>query len=84
MRWSSATSSSISASPNRMPTGVELRVHPTLIPDYLLLADVDGVMNAILVKGDAVGPTLYYGAGRRAPSRLLQRWWPTWSTWCAP
>ena len=39
--------------------GVELRVHPTLIPDHRLLADVDGVTNAILVEGDAVGPTLY-------------------------
>lgn len=46
--------------------GVELRVHPTLIPDYLLLADVDGVKNAILVEGNAVGPTLYYGAGAGA------------------
>ncbi len=43
--------------------GVELRVHPTLIPERRLLANVDGVMNAVLVKGDAVGPTLYYGAG---------------------
>ena len=43
--------------------GVELRVHPTLIPDHRLLADVDGVKNAILVEGNAVGPTLYYGAG---------------------
>lgn len=43
--------------------GVELRVHPTLIPHRRLLANVDGVMNAVLVKGDAVGPTLYYGAG---------------------
>ena len=43
--------------------GVELRVHPTLIPQRRLLANVDGVMNAVLVKGDAVGPTLYYGAG---------------------
>ncbi|MCB1699610.1 MAG: homoserine dehydrogenase [Pseudomonadales bacterium] len=46
--------------------GVELRVHPTLIPDDLLLADVDGVKNAILVEGNAVGPTLYYGAGAGA------------------
>lgn len=46
--------------------GVELRVHPTLIPDHLLLADVDGVKNAILVEGNAVGPTLYYGAGAGA------------------
>ena len=40
-----------------------MRVHPTLIPDHRLLADVDGVKNAILVEGNAVGPTLYYGAG---------------------
>ena len=43
--------------------GVELRVHPTLIPEKRLIANVNGVMNAVLVKGDAVGPTLYYGAG---------------------
>ncbi len=43
--------------------GIELRVHPTLIPKRRLIANVDGVMNAVLVKGDAVGPTLYYGAG---------------------
>lgn len=43
--------------------GVELRVHPTLIPHRRLIANVDGVMNAVVVKGDAVGPTLYYGAG---------------------
>jgi homoserine dehydrogenase len=47
----------------RTPQGVELRVHPTLIPYRRLIANVDGVMNAVLVKGDAVGPTLYYGAG---------------------
>lgn len=47
----------------RTPTGIELRVHPTLIPEAQLLASVDGVMNAVLVQGDAVGPTLYYGAG---------------------
>jgi homoserine dehydrogenase len=46
--------------------GVELRVHPTLIPDHLLLSDVDGVKNAVLVEGSAVGPTLYYGAGAGA------------------
>ena len=46
--------------------GVELRVHPTLIPDDLLLADVDGIKNAILVEGSAVGSTLYYGAGAGA------------------
>jgi len=43
--------------------GIELRVHPTLVPARRLIANVEGVMNAILVKGDAVGPTLYYGAG---------------------
>lgn len=43
--------------------GVELRVHPTLIPKRRLIANVNGVMNAILVKGDAVGPVLSYGAG---------------------
>lgn len=47
----------------RTGEGIELRVHPTLIPDGRLIANVNGVMNAILVKGDAVGPTLYYGSG---------------------
>jgi homoserine dehydrogenase len=47
----------------RTDKGIELRVHPTLIPHRRLIANVDGVMNAVLVKGDAVGPTLYYGAG---------------------
>jgi homoserine dehydrogenase len=47
----------------KTPRGIELRVHPTLIPERRLIANVDGVMNAVLVKGDAVGPTLYYGAG---------------------
>ena len=46
--------------------GIELRVHPTLIPKKRLIANVDGVMNAVLVHGDAVGPTLYYGAGAGA------------------
>ncbi|MBT7952063.1 MAG: homoserine dehydrogenase [Gammaproteobacteria bacterium] len=46
--------------------GIELRVHPTLIPERRLIANVDGVMNAVLVYGDAVGPTLYYGAGAGA------------------
>jgi len=46
--------------------GIELRVHPTLIPKRRLIANVDGVMNAVLVKGDAVGATLYYGAGAGA------------------
>ncbi|RUA04104.1 MAG: homoserine dehydrogenase [Gammaproteobacteria bacterium] len=45
---------------------IQMRVHPTLIPKTQLLANVDGVMNAVLVKGNAVGPTLYYGAGAGA------------------
>jgi homoserine dehydrogenase len=47
----------------RKAEGFELRVHPTLIPEQQLIAKVDGVMNAVLVDGDAVGQTLYYGAG---------------------
>ncbi len=47
----------------RTAKGIELRVHPTLIPAKRLIANVEGVMNAILVKGDAVGATMYYGAG---------------------
>ena len=50
----------------RTPKGIELRVHPTLIPTRRLIANVEGVMNAVLVKGDAVGQTLYYGAGAGA------------------
>ena len=50
----------------RAENGIELRVHPTLIPERRLIANVDGAMNAVLVKGDAVGPTLYYGAGAGA------------------
>jgi homoserine dehydrogenase len=50
----------------RTADGVELRVHPTLIPERRLIANVDGVMNAVLVQADAVGPTLYYGAGAGA------------------
>jgi homoserine dehydrogenase len=47
----------------KTPKGIELRVHPTLVPARRLIANVEGVMNGILVKGDAVGATLYYGAG---------------------
>ena len=47
----------------RTGKGIELRVHPTLIPTRRLIANVEGVMNAVLVKGDAVGATMYYGAG---------------------
>ena len=50
----------------RNASGVELRVHPTLIPEKRLIANVNGAMNAVVVKGDAVGPTLYYGAGAGA------------------
>ncbi len=50
----------------RTDEGVELRVHPTLIPEKRLVANVDGAMNAVVVQGDAVGPTLYYGAGAGA------------------
>ena len=50
----------------RKPGGIELRVHPTLIPTRRLIANVEGVMNAILVKGDVVGQTMYYGAGAGA------------------
>ncbi|MBS4148492.1 homoserine dehydrogenase [Pseudomonadota bacterium DY0742] len=47
----------------RTEAGIELRVHPTLIPADRLIANVNGVMNAVMVNGDAVGSTLYYGAG---------------------
>jgi homoserine dehydrogenase len=50
----------------RTAGGVELRVHPTLIPAKRLIANVEGAMNAVLVKGDAVGATLYYGKGAGA------------------
>ena len=50
----------------RTPRGIELRVHPTLIPTRRLIANVEGVMNAVLVNGDAVGATLYYGRGAGA------------------
>ncbi|MCQ9373361.1 MULTISPECIES: homoserine dehydrogenase [unclassified Methyloversatilis] len=50
----------------RKADGFELRVHPTLIPSKRLIANVEGVMNAVLVKGDAVGATLYYGRGAGA------------------
>ena len=50
----------------RAANGLELRVHPTLIPHRRLIANVEGVMNAIVVKADALGPSLYYGAGAGA------------------
>jgi homoserine dehydrogenase len=50
----------------RTAGGIELRVHPTLIPSKRLIANVEGAMNAVLVRGDAVGDTLYYGKGAGA------------------
>lgn len=50
----------------RTQKGVEMRVHPTLIPEKRLIANVDGVMNAVLVMADKLGPSLYYGAGAGA------------------
>ena len=50
----------------RRPQGIELRVHPTLIPAKRLIANVEGAMNAVLVQADAVGSTLYYGKGAGA------------------
>jgi homoserine dehydrogenase len=50
----------------RARKGIELRVHPTLVPSKRLIANVEGAMNAVLVMSDAVGPTLYYGAGAGA------------------
>jgi len=50
----------------KTPNGIELRVHPTLIADDKLIANVNGVMNAVMVQSDAVGPTMYYGAGAGA------------------
>jgi homoserine dehydrogenase len=48
------------------PKGIELRVHPTLVSERQLIANVNGVMNAVVVKGDSAGSTLYYGAGAGA------------------
>lgn len=50
----------------RTEAGIEMRVHPTLIPEKRLIANVDGVMNAVLVQADRLGPSLYYGAGAGA------------------
>jgi len=47
----------------RTPNGIELRVHPSLVPTQRLIANVEGAMNAVMVQGDAVGTTLYYGKG---------------------
>lgn len=53
------------------PAGIELRVHPTLIPADRLIANVNGVMNAVMVNGDAAGSTLFYGAARHGTDRFL-------------
>ena len=53
--------------------GIELRVHPTLVPECRLLAQVEGVMNAVLVQSNMVGETLYYGAGAEIPSSYYRR-----------
>ena len=50
----------------RTAEGIEMRVHPTLIPQRRLIANVNGVMNAVLLRADAMGPSLYYGAGAGA------------------
>ena len=50
----------------RTAAGIELRVHPTLVPSRRLIANVEGAMNAVMVQGDAVGTTLYYGKGAGA------------------
>jgi len=50
----------------RSEVGIEMRVHPTLVPHSRLISKVDGVMNAVMVNGDAVGTTMYYGAGAGA------------------
>ena len=63
---SSATASSCWASRSARDKGIELRVHPTLVPAKRLIANVEGAMNAVLVQGDAVGTTLYYGKGAGA------------------
>ncbi len=67
----------------RTESGFELRVHPTLIPSDRLIANVNGVMNAVMVNGDAVArPSTT--APVPAWNRPLPRWWPTSSTWSAP
>jgi len=63
----------------RTPKGVELRVHPSLVPTQRLIANVEGAMNAVMVQGDAVGTTLYYGKAP-APNRPPAPWWPIWWT----
>jgi homoserine dehydrogenase len=65
----------------RDDAGIELRVHPTLMPAKRLIANVEGAMNAVVVQGDAVGTTLYYGKGAGA-SRPPAPWSPTW--WTSP
>jgi homoserine dehydrogenase len=55
----------------RVDKGIELRVHPSLVPSKRLIANVEGAMNAVVVQGDAVGATLYYGKAQ-APSRPVR------------
>jgi homoserine dehydrogenase len=55
----------------RRDEGIELRVHPTLVPSKRLIANVEGAMNAVLVQADAVGTTLYYGKGAGSSRRPL-------------
>ncbi len=64
----------------RCEKGIELRVHPTLIPETRLLANVEGVMNAVLVQADMVGQTMYYGPGAGA-APTASAWWLTSWMW---
>jgi homoserine dehydrogenase len=57
---------SVAADAGATAAGIELRVHPTLVPQRRLIANVEGAMNAVMVQGDAVGTTLYYGKGAGA------------------
>ena len=57
----------------RREHGIELRVHPTLVPSKRLIANVEGAMNAVMVQGDAVGTTLYYGKGAGAEPTASRR-----------
>src|ERR1700736_2295273 len=63
---SAKTTKSAKTAKSAAGEGIELRVHPTLVPKKRLIANVEGAMNAVLVKGDAVGATLYYGPGAGA------------------
>ena len=63
----------------RTEAGIELRVHPSLVPTQRLIANVEGAMNAVMVQGDAVGTTLYYGKGAGSEPKPV-RSLPTWLT----